>query len=96
MAFAFSLWIGLPKYSAARILIVATVVWLGVSTLLWTIHRNRLFHKRKVHADQVHIPGSNVVMHRHDELTCVIQRTCDGLFRNREQGILSHLRAYVH
>jgi hypothetical protein len=51
MAFAFTLWIGLPKYSAVRILIVATVVWLGVSTLLWTIHRNRLFHKRKTRAD---------------------------------------------
>ena len=51
VAFAFTLWIGLPKYSAVRILMVATFVWLGVSTLLWRIHRNRLFHKRKAHAD---------------------------------------------
>jgi hypothetical protein len=51
MAFAFILWIGLPKYSAVRILMAATVVWLGVSTLLWTIHRNRLFHKQKAQAD---------------------------------------------
>jgi Protein of unknown function (DUF3147) len=51
MAFAFTLWIGLPRYNALCILTVATVVWLGVSTLLWAIHRNRLFHKRTTPAD---------------------------------------------
>jgi hypothetical protein len=51
MAFALTLWIGLPQYNALCILIVATVVWLGISTLLWAIHRNRLFHKRKPHPD---------------------------------------------
>jgi hypothetical protein len=47
MAFAFTLMIGLPKYRAPCVLIMATVVWIGISTLLWAIHRNRLFHKRK-------------------------------------------------
>jgi len=49
MAFAFTLWIGLPQYNALSILIVATIVWLGTSTLGWAIHRNRLFHPRKTH-----------------------------------------------
>jgi hypothetical protein len=25
-------------------------MWLGISALVWAIHRNRLFHKRKIHA----------------------------------------------
>lgn len=51
MAFALTLWIGLPQYSALCILIVATVIWLGISTLLWAVHRRRLFHKRNAPAD---------------------------------------------
>lgn len=49
MAFAVTLWIGLPQNSAVCILIAATIVWLGISTLLWAIHRSRLFHKRKAY-----------------------------------------------
>src|ERR1700761_9420172 len=48
MAFAFILWIGLPRYSAVRILMGATVVWLGVSTLLWTIHRIGSFISKRL------------------------------------------------
>jgi hypothetical protein len=51
MAFAFTLWIGLPQHNALCALIVATAVWFGISTLLWAIHRNRLFHERKTRAD---------------------------------------------
>jgi hypothetical protein len=52
MTFAFTLWIGLPQYNVLSVLIVATAVWLGISTLLWAIHRNRLFHKSKTHVDR--------------------------------------------
>jgi hypothetical protein len=51
MAFAFTVWIGLPRQKAFYILTVATAVWLGISTLVWAIHRNRLFHRRKTHAE---------------------------------------------
>ena len=51
IAFAFTLRIGLPQHKAFYILTVATVVWLGISTLVWAIHRNRLFHKGETHAD---------------------------------------------
>ena len=51
IAFAFTLRIGLPQHKAFYILTVATVVWLGISTLVWAIHRNRLFHRRKTHAE---------------------------------------------
>jgi uncharacterized protein DUF3147 len=51
MAFAFTLWIGLPQHRSFCVLIVATVAWFCVSTLLWAIHRNRLFHERKTRAD---------------------------------------------
>ena len=50
LAFAFTLWIGLPQFNALCILIIATTMWLGISALVWAIHRNRLFHKRKIHA----------------------------------------------
>ncbi len=52
MAFAVTLWIGLRQHHALYIVIIATAVWIGISTLLWALHRHRLFHKRKVPANQ--------------------------------------------
>jgi hypothetical protein len=52
-AFAFTLWIGLPKHNAYLIVFLATAVWIGVSTLLWSAHRSRIFHRRKVQRDRL-------------------------------------------
>jgi hypothetical protein len=52
MAFAVTLWIGLRQHHALYTVIIATAVWIGISTLLWALHRHRLFHKRKAPADQ--------------------------------------------
>jgi hypothetical protein len=52
MAFAVTLWIGLRQHHALYTVIIATAVWIGISTLPWALHRHRLFHKRKAPADQ--------------------------------------------
>jgi Protein of unknown function (DUF3147) len=46
-AFAVTLWIGLPQHNAYFIVVIATVVWVGVSVLLWRIYRHRIFHRPK-------------------------------------------------
>ena len=47
LSFAATLWIGLPQHNAYYTVTVATIVWSVISTLLWAIHRNRLFHVGK-------------------------------------------------
>jgi Protein of unknown function (DUF3147) len=47
VAFAVTLWIGLPQHNAYVIVVIATVVWVGMSALLWRIYRHRIFHRRK-------------------------------------------------
>ena len=46
-AFAVTLWKGLPQHNAYYIAVIATVVWVGMSALLWRIYRHRIFHRRK-------------------------------------------------
>ncbi len=46
VAFALSLWIGLPRYNAYCSVVVATIVWFGLSFLLWKAHRHRVFHRK--------------------------------------------------
>lgn len=43
MAFAVTLRMGLPQHRALYTEIIATSVWIGISTLLWALHRHRPF-----------------------------------------------------
>jgi hypothetical protein len=45
MAFAATLWRGLPAHNAYVVISVATLVWMFVSTGLWVVRRKRFFHK---------------------------------------------------
>ena len=47
MGFAWILWIGLPARNAYGVILVASVVWLLISVLLWLLRRSRLLHHTK-------------------------------------------------
>jgi Protein of unknown function (DUF3147) len=47
MGFAVTLWMGLPKHNAYFVVVIATIVWLGISAFFWRAHRHRIFHRRK-------------------------------------------------
>ena len=50
--FALTSGVALPHHVALHTLVTASIVWIGVSTLLWSISRHRIFHKRKKQTDQ--------------------------------------------
>jgi hypothetical protein len=50
MAFAATLWRGIPAHNAYVVISVATLLWMFVSTGLWVVRRKRFFRKpRKSH-----------------------------------------------
>jgi len=46
MAFAVVVWKWLPGHGAAWVIATATVVWMGLSVVLWLVRKSRLFHRR--------------------------------------------------
>ncbi|MBB5339028.1 DUF3147 family protein [Tunturiibacter gelidoferens] len=50
--FALTLRMALPGHVALHTLVAASVVWITISSLLWSISRHRIFHKRKKQTDQ--------------------------------------------
>jgi|ERR1700733_11045712 Protein of unknown function (DUF3147) len=47
IAFAATLWRGIPAQNAYIVISVATLVWMTVSTSLWMVRRKRFFHKQR-------------------------------------------------
>ncbi|HEY6413959.1 MAG TPA: DUF3147 family protein [Edaphobacter sp.] len=48
IAFAWILWIGLPTHNAYGVILAASLLWLLISVLLWTVRRGRFLHRARL------------------------------------------------